>query len=218
MLHDRDLFLNHFSVSRETLDKLNHYHDLLLKWNRAINLVSRSTQDQIWERHFLDSAQVLFHMNHFSAKNYRLDLTDSVEEKKTVVDFGSGAGFPSLIMAILGVGTVHAIESDTRKATFLREVSRETECNLIVHNKRIEKVEPFAVDYVTARAFAPLNVILELGKAFSNVSRETEFLLLKGRTAEEELTLAQKTWNIVAEKNASVTDPEASVLSIRLQG
>ena len=204
MSPDRALFLRHAPVSRETKDKLSCYHDLLKKWNRAINLVGRTTEESIWTRHFLDSAQILSHM------------TKKKPSETTLVDFGSGAGFPALVLALLGVGAVHAVESDRRKALFLAQVVRETGCdNVTIHHQRVEKLTPFPVDYITARAFAPLSVILQQGKAFCDVSRETEFLLLKGRRVDEELTAVQKRANIIISQETSLTDPTASVLRVR---
>lgn len=196
-------------VSRETEDKLRCYADLLVKWNKAINLVGRDTVDDLWRRHFLDSAQLM---------NY---LPEAPKDRsRVVVDFGSGAGFPALVLAILGVGEVHAMESDIKKATFLREVSRETGAPVTVHNQRIEKITPFGVDLFTARAFASLSKILDFAQPFIAASGENfdpRFLLLKGRSVDQELTEAEKKWTIKLSRHPSLSDPEAAILDLRLQ-
>lgn len=201
-----DAFKKHISVSRETEDKLKCYADLLVKWNKAINLVSKNTLPDLWPRHFLDSAQLI---------KYLPETT----HQKTIVDFGSGAGFPALVLAILGAGEVHAMESDLKKSMFLREVSRETDARLIVHNNRIEKLEPFAVDVFTARAFAPLSKIFDFSQAFldaSKAEKDPEFLLLKGRNVDEELTEAEKKWTMKVSRYNSLSDDNATILNLKL--
>ncbi|WP_085901562.1 16S rRNA (guanine(527)-N(7))-methyltransferase RsmG [Kiloniella majae] len=201
-----DAFKKHISVSRETEDKLKCYADLLVKWNKAINLVSKNTLPDLWTRHFLDSAQLIKYL-------------PETNHKKTIVDFGSGAGFPALVLAILGVGEVHAMESDLKKSMFLREVSRETDAGLIVHNNRIEKLEPFAVDVFTARAFAPLSKIFDFSQAFldaSKAEKNPEFLLLKGRNVDEELTEAEKKWTMKVSRYNSLSDDNATILNLKL--
>lgn len=143
------------AVSRETRERLDIYAGLLRKWQRSINLVGPRTIGDLWNRHFTDSAQLL-------------PLIPSAETPTTrvLVDFGSGAGFPGLVLAILGAGEVHLIESDQRKATFLREVARATGTPVTVHAKRIEQVAPFPADVVSARALAPLNDLLGFAAPF----------------------------------------------------
>ncbi len=127
-------FAQQANVSRETLARLERYAELLEKWNRRINLVGRGTIDDLWRRHMLDSAQLL------------PLIPDSAE---SLVDLGSGAGFPGLVLAICGVENVHLIESDRKKSAFLREVARETAAPVTIHNKRIEEIESFQVDIDT---------------------------------------------------------------------
>ncbi|WP_020590417.1 16S rRNA (guanine(527)-N(7))-methyltransferase RsmG [Kiloniella laminariae] len=198
-------------VSRETEDKLKCYADLLVKWNKAINLVGRDTISDLWRRHFLDSAQLAQYFPKISSQENN--------SKPVIVDFGSGAGFPAIVLAILGVGDVHAMESDIKKSTFLREVSRETNTPLTVHNQRIEKITPFAVNFFTARAFASLDKIIDFAQPFIEVSsRETppEFLLLKGRSVDQELTEAEKKWSMSLSRYKSLSDSEATILRLKL--
>jgi len=172
---DAEAFRRETGVSRETLDRLSVYAALLRKWQRRINLVGRSTLDDLWRRHMFDSAQ-LFPL-----------LPDGAQR---LVDLGSGAGFPGMVLAILGVPEVHLIESDARKAEFLREVSRETSTAVELHVARIEDVQPFAADVVTARALAPLPKLLNLAGRF--VGENTVMLFPKGQDVDMELTEATK--------------------------
>ncbi|MBB6254867.1 16S rRNA (guanine(527)-N(7))-methyltransferase RsmG [Nitrospirillum iridis] len=188
-------FAARFGVSRETLDRLTVYAQLLAKWNPAINLVAKSTVAEVWERHMADSAQL-----------YALLPPNT----RTQVDMGSGAGFPGLVMAILGVPDVHMIESDTRKATFLREVARATGTPVTVHAQRIEQAPDIAADVVTARALAALPDLLEWGHRFLKPGGHC--LFLKGRTAADELTLAAESWTMTVSQIPSMTDASGTIL------
>ncbi len=190
------------AVSRETLEKLERYEALLRKWNRAINLVGKGTLSDPWRRHFLDSAQLMEHLPENPAG-----------KRLKIVDLGSGAGFPGMVLAVMGAGEVHLIESDQRKAAFLREVSRETGAGAVIHAERIEDVAPFPADLVTARALAPLGDLLSFAEPF--LAPEGRCLFLKGKSAEEELTLAAREWKMSVERHPSRSDPEAQLLDIR---
>src|SRR5262247_2849484 len=138
-------------VSRETIDRLSAYAALLVKWQSRINLVSAATLADLWRRHMLDSAQ-LFPL-----------LPPNTQ---AVVDLGSGAGFPGLVLAILGIPEVHLIESDQRKCVFLAEAARVADASPIIHNKRIEQLEGLSAEVVTARACAPLDQLLTYAQRF----------------------------------------------------
>lgn len=182
-------------VSRETLERLEVYADLLLRWSRAINLVGRDTLGDLWRRHFLDSAQ----------------LREFVPaDTASLVDLGSGAGFPGLVLAILGVPGIELIEADARKAAFLREAARLAEAPVQVHNRRIETLPPHPVDVVTARACAPLDRLLPLAERF--IGPTTRCLFLKGGQVDEELTAAREAWTMSASCHPSRTDPRGVVL------
>lgn len=185
-------------VSRETLERLGAYASLLRRWQASINLVGRATLDEAETRHILDSAQ-LFPL-----------LPDGAG---TLVDLGSGAGFPGLVLAALGVPDVHLIESDARKCAFLREAARVTSTSVTIHNRRIEAVEPFAADAVTSRALASLDILL--GYAAPFVRDRGTCLFLKGRQADAELAEARRHWTMIVERIDSVTDPGGTVLRIR---
>lgn len=185
------------AVSRETLERLRAYVDLLRKWRARINLVGASTLADPWRRHILDSAQL-----------HPL-LPDGA---RVVVDLGSGAGFPGLVLAAMGVPEVHLIEADARKCAFMREAARIMGVPATIHNRRIEAVTPFAADAVTARALAPLAVLL--GHAEPFLGGGGQCLFLKGRGGEDELTEAAKDWTMAAETIRSLSDPLGNILRI----
>jgi len=186
-------------VSRETSEKFNRYAEILLKWQNAINLVSEATLEDMAKRHFLDSAQL---MKYIPDKNIKL------------ADLGSGAGFPGLVLAMMGVAEVHLIESDVRKATFLREVSRETSVKTFIHDDRIEETKIENLDFITARALAPLKDLLVMADGLSTPGHPVTCLLMKGEKTEEELVKAQKKWDFSLELCQSVTEQSGKILKI----
>jgi 16S rRNA (guanine527-N7)-methyltransferase len=185
-------------VSRETMERLEAYAVLLIAWSARINLVGRTTLDDLWRRHFLDSAQLL-------------PLFPS--DVESLVDLGSGAGFPGLVLAILGVRGVELIEADSRKAAFLREAARVTGADITIRGCRIEAVAPHEVDVLTARGCAPLDRLLVLGERF--IGQRTTCLFLKGVHADEELTEAGKAWRMSVSRHPSRADPGGSVLLLQ---
>ena len=144
-------FFNSIHVSRETISKLEVYLAQLVKWQRAINLVSPKTLPDAWNRHFVDSAQI---------------LPLIPKHAKKIADLGCGAGFPGLVLAILDPTLdMHLVESDDKKCQFLKHVSRETNCELSVYNKRIEScINDIQPDLITARALASLDKLLSYTK------------------------------------------------------
>jgi 16S rRNA (guanine527-N7)-methyltransferase len=198
------------NVSRETLARFERYAGLLEKWTRSINLVGRDSLTDLWRRHMLDSAQLLPLLPPVPAGRDRV-----------LVDLGSGAGFPGLVLAILGAGEVHLIESDGRKATFLREAARATGAQVTIHNLRIEALPAFAADVVTARACAPLPKLLDYAAPFVRSVDAGEpggaALFLKGRRVDEELTDSLEKWKMRVERFPSRSDPEGTILRLKLQ-
>lgn len=188
-----------FHVSRETLEQLGVYQSLLMKWQKAINLVGPATLDAVAERHFFDSAQLFRYM---PSVNVRL------------VDMGSGAGFPGLVLSLLGVAEVHLIESDVRKATFLREVSRETKAAAQVHDIRIEDFKADKIDVFTARALAPLKDLLGFMHRLSTPDHPSYGLFMKGMQYQEELDKAAKQWNFEVDLYPSQTDLASKIIKI----
>ena len=193
-----DEFAVGVDVSRETLARLTTYVALLERWQNSVNLVGKGTLNDIWRRHILDSAQLY-------------NLLPSPFGR--VVDLGSGAGFPGMVLAIMGATDVELIEANTRKCGFLREVARVTNTQVIINNDRIEGGTPRIADVVTARALAPLPRLLGYAKTY--VGPETICLFLKGRRLHQELTDARKTWKMGITTITSLSDAGGSVLHLR---
>ncbi len=185
-------------VADTVLANLTIYAALLRKWQAKINLVGPATLPHLWTRHMLDSAQ----------------LFTLIPPGARVVDLGSGAGFPGLVLAIMGAGTAqyHLVESDQRKAAFLREVNRETQAGAIIHSARIEMIAPLEADVVTSRALAPLNKLLFL--ADHHLLSTGKGIYPKGRRWVEELTAAQKDWTMALETHPSQSDASGRILEL----
>lgn len=206
-------FAERFPVSRETLSRLETYAALLVRYQRVQNLVGAATLGDVWRRHFLDSAQLMAHLPE-SATGAPVRL----------LDVGSGAGFPGLVLAILAADRdggpkagleTHLVEANGRKCAFLAEVARRTSVAVRIHNTRIEAMTPFAVDVVTARAVAPLERLLPEIRGFLEVpGAHPVVLLLKGRAAHRELTALGKGWKMRSEIIPSATDPGGVVLRL----
>ena len=181
-------------VSREMLDKLSFYVQLLLKWNKSINLISKNTVDDLWTRHILDSAQ----------------LVKFIENKDlALVDIGTGAGLPGVILSILGVKNVTLVESDTKKCSFLLEISRILGLNLKIVNDRIENVK-LNVDLLTARGLSSLNSMFYS----TNKLGFSRMLLLKGEHVDLELAEAKIGWEFQCKKHNSITKSGSYILDI----
>ena len=195
-------FAKDVNVPRGTLEQLATYAALLKKWQASINLIGNATLPDVWQRHMLDSAQLIA-------------LAPVVIGRARVwVDLGSGAGFPGLVVAIITGDDVHLIEANAKKCAFLREVARATgAANAVIHNCRIEDVKPWPVDVVTARAFAPLDKLM--GYAAPFFGAQTVGLFLKGQHLDQELTEATKYWNIEADHLPSRSDDNGRILKVR---
>jgi len=186
------------NVSRETLSRLEVYAEMLKEWQTRMNLVSNSSLDDLWRRHFLDSAQ-LFRL---------LSSTPS-----PLFDLGSGAGFPGMVLAIMGVPDVTLIESSQKKSSFLREVATETCTKVTIFADRTEQFYgPAPARTIVARALAPLEKLIPLAKPL--LARGGEFLFMKGARADEELTIALEKWHIDVERIRSLSDDQATILRI----
>jgi 16S rRNA (guanine527-N7)-methyltransferase len=194
----REAFGEQLGVSRETLERLTVHLHLLQRWQPAINLVGPATLVDPWRRHVLDSAQLVNHLPAAAAN---------------LVDLGSGAGFPGMVLALLGVRGVHLIEADRRKAQFLREVARITGAPATIHAERIERVRGWPAAVITARALAPLPRLLELADRF--LVSDSVCLFLKGKLVERELTDARVSWHMVSDTFPSLSEPTGAVLKLR---
>ena len=191
------------NVSRETIAKLELFSQLVSKWTPKINLIAKSSRDEIWDRHIIDSVQL-----------YRF----APEAYQKWVDLGSGGGFPGIVMAIIASekqpnAEFVLIESDQRKATFLRTAAREIGLSVNVIADRIEKAPPQLADIVSARALTSLSGLV--GLATRHLSDEGICLLHKGKQAGKELAEARLEWRFELEDHASLTDPEARLLAIQ---
>ncbi len=199
---DRDRALALTPVSRETLERLDRFADLLLNWQKTTNLIAPSTIRHLWTRHIADSLQLL----------------DLAPAARIWVDLGSGGGFPGLALACALAerpdAIVHLVESNSKKAAFLREAQRLTATPAIVHAERIERfVELFAkpLDVVTARALAPLPSLLSLCEPLFK-GNDVQGLFLKGRDADAELRDAAKSWMMDTKQIPSRTDPHGRII------
>ena len=200
-MNAQDDALRRMDVSRETLDRFRLFERLLQKWNRRINLVSRASLDDFWRRHVADSVQV-----------FRLGTPQG-----HWVDLGSGGGFPGLVVAILAASERHdldvtLIESDQRKAAFLRAAARETGAACAVLPARIESAPPQGADTVSARALADLSTLL--GFVHQHLKPGGTALFPKGVTWEKELSAARRQWRFDVEPITSRTDADAVILKI----
>jgi 16S rRNA (guanine527-N7)-methyltransferase len=185
-------------VSRETADRLAAYSDLLERWQQRINLVSTASLADRWRRHFLDAAQL---------------APLIAGPPRRIADIGSGAGFPGLVLALMGAGPVDLIESDGRKCAFLSEAVRITGASARVIHARAEKAALDApAEVITARGFGPVGRILEVTERIAGP--ETIYLLPRGRNASERLTDSSKETNMRIERFASITEPGGVILRI----
>ena len=197
---DRQAVFDQLNVSQAVQSKLNTYVALLEEWQGKMNLVSDSTLPVVWTRHILDSAQV---------ERY---LTPS---DRVILDLGSGAGFPALVLAILDESKnrpVHLVESDGKKCSFLQAVADACGLQVVIHNERIEKMPVFKADVITARALAALDKLVGYAKPF--IGERTRCLFLKGKKADEELKLCAKKFVFAVEKYASITSDEGKILCL----
>lgn len=188
------------NVSRETLAKLEKYQEILLKWQDKINLISPNTINNAWQRHFIDSMQVF----------------DVLPQKNGhLLDMGSGAGFPGLVLAIMGMEHVTLVEADRRKCIFLAEVVRELELeNVTIIHERIELVRGVRADIVTARALASLEQLIAWAKGFAH--ENTTLIFPKGKNFAEEMRHCILPATVEVGITDSQTDAEAKI--IRLSG
>ena len=197
---DRQAVFDRLNASQTVQSKLNTYVALLEEWQGKMNLVSDSTLPVVWTRHILDSAQV---------ERY---LTPS---DRVILDLGSGAGFPALVLAILDESqsrTVHLVESDGKKCSFLQAVADACGLQVVIHNERIEKMTVFKADVITARALAALDKLVGYAKPF--IGERTRCLFLKGKKADEELKLCAKKFVFAVEKHPSITSDEGRILCL----
>ena len=190
-------------VSRETITSLKKYEDILIKANKTLNLIGNSTIKDIWTRHFLDSVQVI-------------DFID--KNNKTLVDLGSGAGFPGLVLAIALKDRkiplkIKLIEKSPKKTKFLKNLINKLHIDVEVINQNILKdSKKLSEDIFVARAFKPLKIILQL--IHNNAENWKKIFIYLGKTGKGELLQASKSWDIEYKQRVSVTSNDSSVIEI----
>ena len=198
-----DTFTRFTQVSRETITSLNKYEKLLIKANKTLNLIGKSTINEIWIRHFLDSFQVI----------------DFIDKNDTsLMDIGSGAGFPGMVLAIAAKDRkiplkVKLIEKSPKKVKFLKEIVNEFNLNVDVFNQNaLEKETKFIEDVFVVRAFKPLKIILEL--IHSKAQNWKKFFVFLGKTGRKELLDASKSWDIKYKQRVSLTSSDSIIIEI----
>lgn len=189
-------------VSRETRERLTAFCELVRKWNPRVNLVSRASLTELWDRHIVDSLQ----------------LASIPENTDRWADLGSGGGFPGIVVASVLKDTtptaqITMVESDQRKSAFLRTAIRELELNATVISKRIEQCEPLNATTLSARALAPLSDLLRFSA--QHLSPDGQAIFPKGASWEKEVEDACQEWSFQYEAIKSQTDPSAAILLIR---
>ena len=201
---DKDVgfFIKKFNVSRETVEKLNKYKDFLLNSNKSLNLIGKTTEKHIFSRHFTDSAQIY----------------DLIEDKSEIIDLGSGAGFPGVIIKILMEnnkvdGNVILIEKSPKKSYFLQDLSNKLDLNLKIINLKVENYKFNKISTVVSRAFK--NTVDTIDILIKNNDKIRNIILIKGKTYQQELDDAKKKYTFNVEKFRSITSDESYILKIR---
>lgn len=182
-------------------EKIEKYIELLLNWNNKINLIGKSTIEDIHNRHILDSKQVLDY------------LTKEELDKLTFADFGSGAGIPGIILSIYGVKKIYLLEKSFRKCEFLQEAKKISNNEIIVENKNIYEINNLKFDIIISRALASLDKLLEMILPF--MKENSKCIFLKGKKTDEELVEAKKRFKFDCEIYNSKTSSEGKILIIR---
>jgi len=189
-----DDFVQKIEVSRETYHRLENYIALLKKWQGKINLISDSTVSDIWKRHIMDSGQLMKYLS----------------ESDKIIDIGSGAGFPGMVLAVLGIKNMTLVESDTRKAAFLREAARVAGVEINIINQRIESIAHQDINVITARGFASIDKMFSMIAHIVNIS--IKLLLLKGKSYLEEVEEAKRNWSFDYQTYPSITGDGAVII------
>ena len=198
-----DTFSRYSQVSRETITSLMQYEDLLIKGNKSLNLIGSSTINNIWERHFLDSVQVI-------------DFID--KNQKTLVDLGSGAGFPGLILSIVAKERkiplkIKLVEKSKRKINFLKDIIIKLNLNAVAIYQNVEDEKfYFTDDTFVARAFKPLPKIFEL--MHNKAKNLKKIIIFLGKNGQEGLLQASKNWDIKYKQRMSVTSSDSFIIEV----
>lgn len=198
ILANRNEVLSQINVSKNCISKLDKFVQLVENERKIQNIIAESTLPDIWVRHVLDSAQLQTYLT---------------EQNKIILDFGSGAGFPALVLAILDETkqkTFHLVESEVRKSEFLSRVASELDLNCVIHHERIEKMSVFKADVITARALASLDKLMAYSVRFCH--EKTRLMFLKGKKAPEELKDVEKKFKFNCLTYPSISSSEGTVM------
>jgi 16S rRNA (guanine527-N7)-methyltransferase len=198
---DVEFFIKKFNVSRETIEKLNKYKDFLLRSNKHLNLIGKTTENQIFSRHFVDSAQIY----------------DLIEDKSEIIDLGSGAGFPGVLLKILMddkkiAGNITLIDKSPKKCKFLQDLSDKLGLTFKIVNLKIENFKFNKISTVVSRAFKKTIDTMDI--LLKNNDKIRNIILIKGKTYQQELEEAKKKYTFDVEKFRSITSDESYILKI----
>ena len=198
---DVEFFIKKFNVSRETIEKLNKYKDFLLSSNKLLNLIGKTTENQIFTRHFVDSAQIY----------------DLIEDKSEIIDLGSGAGFPGVILKILMdnkevAGNITLIDKSSKKCKFLQDLSDKLGLTLKIVNLKVENFKLSKISTLVSRAFKKTVDTIDI--LLKNNDKIRNIILIKGKTYQQELEEAKKKYTFDVEKFRSITSDESYILKI----
>ena len=185
---------DNFDDGKLILNKLSEYKKILIKENEFMNLIGKSTIGDLDERHFLDCIQIVKYLPHY---------------EKSLMDIGTGAGLPGVIMSIIGYENLHLVEKSPKKSSFLEKCKYRLGLNYVVHNKSISEISNLNVDFITARAFASIEKIISMTKKIIN--KQTKFILLKGKsylTELETINPQKYFW----ETHPSITSSESKII------
>jgi 16S rRNA (guanine527-N7)-methyltransferase len=202
MDEDIDFFKKKFNVSRETIEKLQTYQKFLIEKNKKVNLIGKDTEKSIFSRHFKDSAQIY----------------DLIDKKLDIVDIGSGAGFPGVIVKILMEndnlkGNIILIEKSPKKSNFLRDLSIKLDLKVQIENKRLEMYDFLKNSTVVSRAFK--STLDTINILYRNIKNIKELVLLKGKTYQQDIDDAKKKYTFELEKFRSITSDDSSIIKIK---
>jgi 16S rRNA (guanine527-N7)-methyltransferase len=201
MNKDVEFFIKKFNVSRETIEKLNIYNDFLLENNKLLNLIGKTTENNVFSRHFTDSAQIY----------------DLIDDKSEIIDIGSGAGFPGVIIKILMDskkvdGNVVLLDKSPKKCKFLNDLSNKLDLKFKIQNVKLEDYKFNKISTIVSRAFKKAIETIDI--LFKNNDKIRSIILMKGKTYQHELEDAKKKYTFDLEKFRSITSDESYILKI----
>ena len=189
--------VSEYFLNKSQVDKVDFYLSSIIKHNKHTNLIGKSTIENIWERHVLDCLQLTKHITN---------------KKLKILDFGTGAGLPGIVLAIAGYQRVHMIDSVKKKTDFVRTIIKELSLTAKIQNKRIEKPPISQHDIIVSRALAPLVKLLTYARMYSN--KNTTSLFLKGRNVISEIDIAGKVFFFEFKKIKSLSSDDGCILKI----